>query len=255
MFAVMMLPGSTGRKGGGAVADASTLRKLASLDLAPAQMAGVLGIIADLVEAEERRREKQRARKARSRDKSVIVTGQERDEDVTVTVTPSPKEKSPAPPKEITPSSSLRSQRPQRVRASRIPDDFVPDTAVGEELGLSPDEAQTEADAFVDYWRSKPTDATKLDWPATWRNWCRRAAKDRGARAQAPPRQRIQNGFAAYAIDLARQDHDAAAHDDRETPGYSAGGFPAGRGPQDPGLLDTGQPEPAGGAYAGTHRR
>lgn len=32
------------------------------------------------------------------------------------------------------------------------------------------------ADAFADYWRSKPgKDGCKLDWHATWRNWCRNA--------------------------------------------------------------------------------
>jgi hypothetical protein len=31
---------------------------------------------------------------------------------------------------------------------------------------------------FVDYWIAKPGQAgTKLDWPATWRNWIRKAAE------------------------------------------------------------------------------
>lgn len=33
-----------------------------------------------------------------------------------------------------------------------------------------------EAEKFADYWTAKSgTDATKLDWVATWRNWCRNA--------------------------------------------------------------------------------
>lgn len=46
--------------------------------------------------------------------------------------------------------------------------------------------AQTEV--FVDYWRAKAgAGGTKLDWPATWRNWMRRAQE-----AAARPR----NGYA-----------------------------------------------------------
>ena len=62
---------------------AAELRKLAALNLSPEQMAGVLGLLADRVEADEQRRASQAERKRRSRDKSVTVTGQERDKDVT----------------------------------------------------------------------------------------------------------------------------------------------------------------------------
>lgn len=35
-----------------------------------------------------------------------------------------------------------------------------------------------ETEKFVDYWRAKSgANATKLDWPATWRNWLRRASE------------------------------------------------------------------------------
>lgn len=30
---------------------------------------------------------------------------------------------------------------------------------------------ERETTKFVNYWRAKTRDATKLDWPATWRNW------------------------------------------------------------------------------------
>lgn len=39
---------------------------------------------------------------------------------------------------------------------------------------------------FVNYWRSKARDATKRDWPATWRNWLL-SDQDR-AKASAPAR-------------------------------------------------------------------
>lgn len=35
-----------------------------------------------------------------------------------------------------------------------------------------------ETEKFVDYWRAKSgAGATKVDWPATWRNWLRRASE------------------------------------------------------------------------------
>lgn len=43
---------------------------------------------------------------------------------------------------------------------------------------LTPEGFTHEADQFRDYWIAKPGAAgVKLDWPATWRGWCRRAGK------------------------------------------------------------------------------
>jgi hypothetical protein len=37
---------------------------------------------------------------------------------------------------------------------------------------------QGETEKFIDYWRAQPGQrGVKLDWPATWRNWMRRAAE------------------------------------------------------------------------------
>ena len=74
----------------------SELRKLAALNLSPEQMAGVLGLLADRVEADEARKAAQAERKRRSRDKNGTVTGQSQDKDVTPSplVPPFP----PAPP-------------------------------------------------------------------------------------------------------------------------------------------------------------
>lgn len=44
------------------------------------------------------------------------------------------------------------------------------------EFGWSVGQVKTEADKFKDYWIAKAgKDAAKLDWQATWRNWCRTA--------------------------------------------------------------------------------
>src|SRR5207344_898063 len=99
----------------------------------------------------------------------------------------------PTPPKETTTSPKVEVVNTppvrERVRARRIPDDFVPDLAVAIELGLSPEDAEAEAANFLDFWRAKPSNAAKLDWPATWRIWCRRAVADRSRSTGPPARQ------------------------------------------------------------------
>lgn len=54
-----------------------------------------------------------------------------------------------------------------------------------------------EADKFRDYWTAKAgKDAAKLDWLATWRNWCRNAAARRpAAAASVTPFPRIRAKF------------------------------------------------------------
>lgn len=76
-----------------------------------------------------------------------------------------------------------------KPRARRIPDDFDPNPTVARELGLTEAQASAELAKFRDYWRAKAgQDAAKLDWLATWRNWCR-TAKERRPQNSAPPRQ------------------------------------------------------------------
>jgi hypothetical protein len=62
-------------------------------------------------------------------------------------------------------------------RATRIPDGFKPDLEWAVNLGLTPSQASSEASKFRDYWVGKGANATKTDWPATWRNWVRTAAE------------------------------------------------------------------------------
>lgn len=70
-----------------------------------------------------------------------------------------------------------------RKRAMRLPDDFEPDLAYARDA--VPDiDAQAEYERFRDFWRSKAGSAgTKLDWPATWRNWIR-TCRDSGKYAR-----------------------------------------------------------------------
>lgn len=100
--------------------------------------------------------------------------------------------RSPTPPKTQTPSNITPLISPQpdaalrqdKRRGTRLPDNWQPSADEINEaikIGLSFDQATAEAEKFRDYWTAKAgRDAVKLDWLATWRNWCRNA-KARGS--------------------------------------------------------------------------
>ena len=92
----------------------------------------------------------------------------------------------PHPPsyesKSSTETLSESATTPQR-RGTRLPADFVvprewKDEArlLRERDGLPAINLDAEAEHFGDFWRAKAgKDGCKLDWHATWRNWCRNA--------------------------------------------------------------------------------
>lgn len=95
-----------------------------------------------------------------------------------------------------------------RKRATRIPDDFAitPDMAAWGREHAPHVNGAYETTKFVDYWRAKSgKDATKTDWPATWRNWMRKAQEDGRTRrgpttgANRHTAQRHDNPFAEVA--------------------------------------------------------
>jgi hypothetical protein len=68
--------------------------------------------------------------------------------------------------------------KPPPARRRRLPDDFLPTAEhieLAEQLGVN---LRAEWAKFVDHWRS--TGEAKADWPATLRNWIRRAAERSG---------------------------------------------------------------------------
>lgn len=73
-----------------------------------------------------------------------------------------------------------------RKRGSRLPDDWTPsesEVAYAKARGLDP---HAVAEKFRNYWHAKAGNgATKLDWSATWRNWCITEA-ERQPRKSAP---------------------------------------------------------------------
>lgn len=71
-------------------------------------------------------------------------------------------------------------------RGCRLPPDWQPSDAersFAAGLMLNPDKIAAN---FKDFWHAKAgKDAVKLDWPATWRGWCRREADRHAPRRQA----------------------------------------------------------------------
>jgi hypothetical protein len=71
-------------------------------------------------------------------------------------------------------------------RASRLPEDWNPsedDLAFARSLEI---DATREAERFRDYWNARAgPGAVKRDWPATWRNWIRKATES-GVRNDKP---------------------------------------------------------------------
>ena len=76
--------------------------------------------------------------------------------------------------------TSLREPPPPRKHGSRLPVNWCPnetECAFAISLGLDPNRV---ADRFRDFWAAKAgRGGAKLDWTATWRNWCRDDAERR----------------------------------------------------------------------------
>ena len=77
-------------------------------------------------------------------------------------------------------------------RGQRLPPEWTPEPihmAFAEGLGLRNGKAAAELEKFRDYWAAQPGQkGVKTDWPATWRNWVRRATEATAAAGSAPGR-------------------------------------------------------------------
>lgn len=165
------------------------------------------------------RREKDAARKRAERERHAESRG------VTRTGVesrgPSPHVRERSAPVVVSSSSSLRSEEgkeppptpngvgapkgAETARGSRIPENWspVPDYDP-EAFGLNRDQHDAELTKFLDYWRSVPgAKGRKVDWPATWRNWMRRAAEN-SARRPAHERPHPDAKLAAREANHAR---------------------------------------------------
>lgn len=98
----------------------------------------------------------------------------------------------PSPPLPPTVSSNeetvLGAQKRATKTGTRIPADFAvtPEMRDWAKANTPHVDVDAELPKFIDYWTAKSgRDATKLDWPATWRNWMRNAAERTGTRGPA----------------------------------------------------------------------
>lgn len=74
-------------------------------------------------------------------------------------------------------AADQRAGQPEpKARATRLPTNFAVTMEMRQwattKFPRVPIDKSTES--FIDYWTAKSTDATKLDWVATWRNWIRK---------------------------------------------------------------------------------
>ena len=73
--------------------------------------------------------------------------------------------------------------------ATRLPASFEPDFTFAIAQGIQ--NTLEEAEKFRDYWNAQPgVKGRKLDWQATWRNWCRNSK-------QSAPRQQQETAYQA----------------------------------------------------------
>lgn len=122
-------------------------------------------------------REKTKAKQAK-RSRNVSVTGQETDTESDTESDTEGKREAKASPK----------------KASRIPEDWQPDEVFAIREGMTAEEIRKHSERFRDYWKAQPgSKGVKADWPATWRNWVRKAVEDRRGSAR-----RTDSDDAAY---------------------------------------------------------
>jgi hypothetical protein len=111
------------------------------------------------------------------------------------------------PPK---PKAKPKSERGKRLALDwQLPDEWRDWTRI-HFAHASDAQIETEAEKFRDFWHAKSGQgATKLDWQATWRNWCRTAF---APRASAYP---INTGRASWDEQRAKKQADTRAFMER----------------------------------------
>ncbi len=88
-----------------------------------------------------------------------------------------PDEQPTAPPA-AAPAAGQKKQGTRLPEGWQLPEDWR-EWCAKHRPDLDP---QATAEAFSDYWHAKPgKDASKLDWFATWRNWCRNQRQPPGS--------------------------------------------------------------------------
>ncbi len=127
----------------------------------------------------------------------------------------------PTPPKKTQTLSPSQNPPKGGQKGSRLPENWEPEDGdwLASVDALGGDVAATnELDRFRDYWRAVPgAKGLKLDWPATWRNWVRRASENQKPRKaydrpghhnrQAPRQDRLQRLLAGAMAAVDEREH------------------------------------------------
>jgi hypothetical protein len=103
---------------------------------------------------------------------------------------------------EVKKSVGVRADARSKNRGSRIDPEWKPSDAdknFAKQEGFNDFEIHREANKFKDYWMAcAGAKGIKLDWPATWRQWIRRAAEQAGKRPRQNPSDTVSTkGFYA----------------------------------------------------------
>jgi hypothetical protein len=113
-----------------------------------------------------------------------------------------PKALIPEPEPEPNPDSKKVRAAARQNRGCRIDPEWKPSDAdknFAKQEGFNDFEIHQEANKFKDYWMAcAGAKGIKLDWPATWRQWIRRAAEQAGKRPRQNPSDTVSTkGFYA----------------------------------------------------------
>lgn len=88
---------------------------------------------------------------------------------------------------------------PKAPKGCRLPDTWWPSDDLQQFARSNGCDPKKVAEAFCDYWRALPgARGVKLDWDATFRNWCRRDS-ERGGKTAPAPRERPKSILAQQA--------------------------------------------------------
>jgi hypothetical protein len=188
--------------------NADQLAEMIAAGLTPEQITTVLRILErDERDAKAKSADRSRAYRDRRRD-------EERDASRVTAVTPPSRTRvviPSLPTEEVKNPPETTSQAPKGAtakRGTRLPADWKPsqaDWSAAYAADLAHIEAAAEADKFRDYWHAKPGPAAlKLDWSATWRNWCRTAAERRRPQQRGPPQTATRRSSIALVHQMAR---------------------------------------------------
>jgi len=117
-------------------------------------------------------------------------------------------------PKQGQSSDVKKEPKGSQKRGTRLPPDWTlsnRNIQDAQACGLTTDEVRHEANKFRDYWISATGGkASKLDWDATWRNWCRNTAERKPSGRGQPVGNRSNGEKLANAFDELQREIRAA---------------------------------------------